>query len=409
MELDLLDAGKIAAEFPAVQHCIYMDVANQGLISRATKTSADAHLVKRLNGDNDEMEMLQLVERLRERFSNFIGAADDEIAITKNASESLNIVANAIDWKAGDNIVLCQKLEHANNILPWLSVKQRYGVDLKIVPPEQGHMPSLKMAKVIDSRTRLVAVSTASMIPGFRADLAPIVSACRSNNVFLLADATQTVGILHTDVQELGVDGLATSTVKGLMGFYGLGFLFCRKIWAERFAPAYVARFSIDLGDAPESAPIPPEYQLRTGARRFDIGHYNFPGVAAAYTSLGQLTGVGTKAIEKRVTRLAAQLSSELIALGLPVCGGKPGQHSGSIVAVGDVVSLDQPAMNDLDVVALHQHLAQNKVIASVRRGILRFSLHLYNSDDDVARVAAHVQSWVKARPRLKANAAAVQ
>jgi cysteine desulfurase/selenocysteine lyase len=373
-------------------------VANQGLISRTTRTAADAHLGKRLIGDNDEMDMLQLVERTRERFAKFIGARADEISITKNASEGLNIIANIIDWQPDDNVVVCTKLEHANNVLPWLSVKQRHGVDLRIIAPENGHLPSDSMAQAIDGRTRLVAISTASMIPGFRANLAPIARACRAHNAFLLADATQTVGILHTDVAELEVDGLAVSTVKGLMGFYGLGFLYCRKSWAERFTPTYVARFSVDLGDAPESAPIPEDYKLRSGAPRFDIGHYNFPGVAAAYVSLGQLMDFGTRAIDDKVTQLAAKLSSDLIALGLPVCGGQPGRHTGSIVAVGDMASLDGATAGHDDIVSLHRHLMQNKVMVSVRRGMLRFSLHLYNNEDDVARVVDHARAWLKTR-----------
>lgn len=401
MRLDHPAAGieDIKAEFPAIQHCIYMDVANQGLISRTTRTSADVHLGKRLIGDNDESEMLQLVERTRERFARFIGAGADEIAVTKNASEGLNIIANAIDWIPGDNVVLCPKLEHANNVLPWVRLKERYGVHLRMIEPEDGHIPGATMARAVDSRTRVVSLSTATMVPGFRTELAQLVSTCRSHSAFLLADATQTVGILHTDVGEQGVDGLVVSTVKGLMGFYGLGFLYCRRAWAERFMPAYVARFSVDLGDAPESAPIPERFKLRAGAARFDIGHYNFPGIVAAYTSLGQLSSIGTKVIEDRVTLLASQLASELITLGLPVCGGKPGRHIGSIVAVGDVASCDGSADNGADIASLHRHLMQNKVIVSTRRGMLRFSLHLYNSDNDVARVVGYVKDWLKRRP----------
>jgi cysteine desulfurase / selenocysteine lyase len=85
--------------------------------------------------------------------------------------------------------------------------------------------------RAVDSRTCVVALSTATMISGFRTDLEPIVKVCRTHGSFLLADTTQSVGILHTDVAQIGLDGLAVSTVKGLMGFYGLGFLYsCRLI-----------------------------------------------------------------------------------------------------------------------------------------------------------------------------------
>jgi cysteine desulfurase / selenocysteine lyase len=403
IESRVADNAALAKEFPATQRCIYMDVANQGLISRTTKASCDAHLQNRMDGRNDEAEMLQLVEQTRSRFAHFISADAQEISITKNASEAINIIANAIEWRSGDNIVLCPKLEHANNVLPWVGVAKRKGIELRVVEPEKGHIPSDAVARSIDSRTRAVAISTTTMVPGFRTRVEPIAMACKERGAFLMADATQSVGIMHTDVTELGVDGLAVSSVKGLMGFYGVGFLYCRRAWAERFTPVALARFSVDLGDAPESAPIFDRFKLRPGAERFDIGHYNFPGVTAVYSSLGQLLDVGTKKIETNVHRLTARLANELIELGLPVCGGSPGVHTGSIVAVGDVRSLDGQAASHEQIESLWRHLVEHDVIVSVRRGMLRFSLHHYNSDDNIDRVVDLTKSWLGKSTALRA------
>lgn len=162
-------------EFPATQRYIYMDVANQGLISQTTKNSCDAHLQNRMLGWNDEAEMLQVVERTRARFASLIGADKEEIAVTKNASEAINMVAGAIEWKAGDNIVYCPKLEHANNVLPWRNAAQRNSVELRAVEPDQGRIPVESIARSVDSRTRVVALSTVTMIPGFRTDLQLVV------------------------------------------------------------------------------------------------------------------------------------------------------------------------------------------------------------------------------------------
>ncbi|TIL44441.1 aminotransferase class V-fold PLP-dependent enzyme [Mesorhizobium sp.] len=390
-----LAIDEVRNEFPATSDFIYMDVANQGLISKTTRRSFDAHLNLRLSGVNDEHAQLHNVELTRGRFAEFIGAGTDEVAITKNASEGINIIANAVDWKEGDNVVLCPKLEHANNILPWLQVKTRHGVEVRTVEPENGMLPVKAVTSAIDERTRVVALATVTMVPGFRTETAPIADACRRKGVFLLADGTQSVGILETDVKKLGVDGLAVSTVKGLMGLYGSGFLYCRREWADRFSPAYLARFSVDLGDAPESAPIESVFKIRTGAARFDIGHYNFPGLIAADASIRQLQGFGMAAIERSVCTLAARLGSGLYELGLPVCGGLPASHTGSIVALGDMSVLGgAPAM--LNIVSLQDFLAANNVIVSARRGMLRFSLHLYNTADEVDRVVGLAKRWIK-------------
>ncbi|MER8773035.1 aminotransferase class V-fold PLP-dependent enzyme [Mesorhizobium sp. M0960] len=386
----------IRTEFPATADAIYMDVANQGLISRTTLASIGSHLNNRLHGRNDEESMLEHVEHTRARFARFINSAEDEIAITKNASEGINIIANAVDWRPGDNVILCPQLEHANNILPWLQIKDRHRVELRFVEPINGTIPPDAIVKAIDSRTRVVALATVTMVPGFRIVLEPISEACKHYGVFLLADATQSVGILHTDVTQLGVDGLAVSTVKGLMGLYGSGFLYCRKEWADRLNPAYLARFSVDFGNAPESAPVPSFVKLRPGAPRFDIGHYNFPGMLAAYASMGQLLDIGTAVIEQSVTALANRLASGFLELGLPVCGGAPGSHTSSIVALGDPSALVEGRPVDRRIHSLHEHFTNNQVITSIRRGMLRFSLHLYNTADEVDRVVDLAKSGLK-------------
>ncbi|ESW94355.1 hypothetical protein X769_33115 [Mesorhizobium sp. LSJC268A00] len=394
MNSSLLPLSAIREEFPATQKLVYMDVANQGLISRTTRVSFEQHLDNRLRGENDELSQLEGIEKTRARFAQLIGADQDEIAITKNASESINIIANAINWRPGDSVVLCPQLEHANNILPWLQVKAIHNVQLKVVEPHYGAFPVEKIINALDSSTRVVALSTATMVPGFRTATEQIAQACRRRGSFLLADGTQSVGILHTNVAQLGLDGLAVSTVKGLMGLYGSGFLFCRREWADQFNPAYLARFSVDLGNAPESAPILSAAKLRAGAPRFDIGHYNFPGMIAAYASMGQLLEIGTEAIDSHVTSLAKRLALGLLQLGLPVCGGPPGKQTGSIVAVGDMAMLSGDREPAPYIQALQSHLNDHKVIASKRRGLLRFSLHLYNSEAEVDHVIDLIKSW---------------
>ncbi|OBP75111.1 cysteine desulfurase [Mesorhizobium loti] len=395
MTTHFLPLDVLRQEFPATKSTIYMDVANQGLISRTTRTSMDQHLDNRLNGLNDEEGMMELVERTRSRFAQFIGAEKDEIAVTKNASEGINIIGNSFAWLPGDNVVLCRELEHANNILPWLQLRDRYRIELRVVEADSGAIPCDALAKAIDARTRIVTLSTVTMVPGFKTAMEPIARACKRVGAFLLADASQSVGILHTDVTRLGVDGLVASSYKGLMGLYGLGFLYCRQEWADRLSPAYLARFSVDLGNAPESAPIFDTVKLRPGAPRFEIGHYNFPGVIAAYASMGQLLEIGTPAIERSVSSVARRLVSGLLDLGLPVCGGAPGDHTGSIIALGELAALAGSRDADNRIHSLHEHLSNNKVIVSVRRGMLRFSLHLYNTADDADQVVSLAKDWL--------------
>lgn len=373
------------AHFPALERWTYLDVAGRGVLSRETRAALDAHLDERMLDGGDKRRFFELVESARRGFAALINAEADEIAFTKNISEGINMIATAFDWRRGDNVILCPELEHPNNVYPWLNM-QRYGLEVRMVQPRDGHIPIDEIIARIDGGTRVVTVSSVTFAPGFRTDVEALGRACRDRGVLLLIDAAQSVGILHTDVKRPGIDALAVSTSKGLLGLYGMGFLYCRREWAERLKPAHLARFGVDLGDAHEATLGDYSFRYAPVARRFDLGNYNFAACAAANASLTQLQTWGTANIERHVCALARALAEGLLEMGLPVSGGAPGPHLANIVTVGEL-SADHYGTGDERFNRLYVHLAANRVKLSIRRGTLRFSFHVYNNMDDVARV----------------------
>jgi cysteine desulfurase/selenocysteine lyase len=372
-------------EFPATEHLTYMDVAARGIVSRAVREALGAHLDGRMLGSADKDSYFALVERTRGRFAQLINAQLDEVALTKNVSEGLNMVATGIPWREGDNVVLCPELEHPNNVYCWLNLR-RLGVEVRTVPPRDGQMPIDAMTDAIDGRTRVVTASTVTFAPGFRTDVGRLGRVCRERGVFFMVDAAQSCGVLHTDVTASHIDGLAVSTQKGLLGLYGMGFLYCRRDWAERMQPAYLARFGVDLGDAHEATLGSDDYQLMPAARRFDLGNYNFLGCTAADASLAQLLAYDVREIERHAVGLSHQLAQGFLDLGLPVCGGTPGPHLAHIVTVGELSS-SHYGTDDERFNRLYTFLTEHEVALSIRRGVLRFSLHVYNTPKDVERV----------------------
>jgi cysteine desulfurase / selenocysteine lyase len=383
VELDALTAAR--AQFPALERWTYMDVAGRGVLSRAVRAALDAHLDERMMNGGDKAKFFDLVESTRARFAQLINAAPDEIAFTKNISEGLNMVATGFDWKRGDNVILCPELEHPNNVYPWLNM-QRYGLEIRTVASRDGHIPVEDMIARLDDRTRVATVSTVTFAPGFRTEVEKLGRACRKRGVMLLVDAAQSLGTTHTDVARDGIDALAVSTQKGLLGLYGMGFFYCRREWAERLKPAYLARFGVDLGDAHEATLGDLSFKFAPSARRFDLGNYNYAACAAVNASMEQLLAWGTANIDRHVTALAHALARGFIDLGFAVSGGAPGPHLANIVTVG-TMSTDHYATGDARYNALYEHLSANRVKLSIRRGTLRFSLHVYNSMEDVERV----------------------
>ncbi len=385
--------------FPGVENQVYLNLSLNGLMSTPSRDAVLRHLDRRVMGQAEKEDLHAQAERVRGMVARLLGADADEIAITKNVSEGLNIFAAGLDWRPGDNVVFCPELEHPNNVFLWYNLRETRGVEIRTVPPEDGHIPIDGLMDAMDDRTRVATVSHVTFSPGFVTDIAALAGEARSRGILTLIDSAQSVGSIHTDVRELGVDAVSFGTQKNLLAFYGLGFLYIRRELAEELTPVFVARYGMDLGpDAHETAVGDGGLHFKPGALRFELSNYNYVGLAAVEPSLELIHGLGMDRIEPHVRGLAARLAFGLLELNLPVVGGDPGPHLAHIVAVGESgggrhYDADDPAMN-----ALFQHLRENRINLSIRRGILRMSVGLYNNEDDIDRVVEVSRKWVAGR-----------
>jgi len=388
---------EVRRQFPGTEKSTYMNTAARGLMMRESRTAIDAMLDARLYDGGDKPAMFDAVEGARSRFAELINADNHDIAITKNVSEGLNAVIAAMDWRAGDNVVLCLDLEHPNNVYPWRRVARRFGVELRAIASVRGVMPVDRMIDAMDAHTKALTVSSVSFAPGFRSDVAALGAACRARGALFLVDGVQSVGVMNTDVVADNIDALAVSTQKGLLGLYGMGFLYCRNEWAEQLNPAYLARFGVDLGEgAHEAALGGDDWRLMPGARRFDLGNYNFVAAAAVNPPLIMMLDIGPENVEARVTDLSRRLAGGLFELGLPVCGGAPGPHLAGLVTVGEIGAGQHDGTDDPAMQSLHEYLTDHNVQLTIRRGVLRFSLHMFNNEDDIDRVVELATSWTR-------------
>lgn len=384
--------------FRTVVQETYLDVASCAPLSEAVVNAVTSHLCDPGYG-RDKQAARVAIEQTRALFARLIHADPDEIAFTKNVTEGLNCVANAIDWKTGDNIVLCPSLEHPNNRYLWQGLAARMGLELRLVPAPGHEYPVEDMISAIDHRTRLVTVSSVSYLPGFLTPLESLSCICRQKDILLLVDGAQSVGPLHTDVKAMGIDALAVSTQKGLLGVQGMGFLFVRSEWAQRLRPASIGRFGIDETASMGKGLVLEPLHMQRGARRFDLGNYNLLGVVAAWESLCLLTEITTPVIQAHTVALGKRLSAGLSALGLPVCKPRDQRHQAHVVSLGHV----DPDFSDQDphlLFRLHQNLDTNRVRASWRDGVLRFSMHFYNNDADIDRVLTLAQEFLATQAR---------
>ncbi|ETF03488.1 hypothetical protein W822_09285 [Advenella kashmirensis W13003] len=383
------DFDRVKTHFSGARNKVYMDVASRGLLYDRAVAITESHLQERVDGVADKKRYFSLVESAREKFARLIGAHADEIAITKNVSDGLAIVAGAIDWSRGGEVLLCSDIEHPNNIYVWRNLESR-GVKVNDLPSENKSFPvqaALEWIAKPAEVPRVVTLSATSFKPGFRADLRTLSEACDQYGVRLVVDGAQSAGVTHLDVNETPIGALAVSTQKGLCSLYGMGFLYVRREWANKLHPQSLARFGVEIEAQHEADYDSGPIRLREAARRFDLGNYNFLAAALVNESLDLLLQFGTEAIDRYVSTLATRLTHALMGQGLKVPRSDANIRPSNIVCVdfgGDAACAHR----------IQQGLATRNVFVTVRGSMLRYSLHFYNDVQDVdVAVAATIEA----------------
>lgn len=394
----MLTLEQARKRFPGTTDCIYLENSARGLLPVDAREAAMRYYDVRLAGETKETgAVFNAAEEARERFAELIGATPDEVTLTRNVTDGLNILVTALPWKPGDNAVVSKEVEHPNGVYALYNMRDRHGAEVRMVEP--GPDLSISVAAIIaaiDANTRLVIVSSVTFSTGARTDLATLGAFCRARGVILLVDGAQSVGALAFDVNALQIDALAVGASKYLCGPYGLGFLYVRRSLADSLRPTYLGRYSVDLGDAHEGDQGGTTYQLMPGARRFDSGSYNYGSAGAAVASMKILTDLTIPVIETHVLQLAKMLDTGLRSFGIPVLSGGDDKHRSHLVLAG----LRNCSAQDRQVfVALADFLAARGIRVSQRQGRLRFSFHFYNTRDEVRRVLEAVGDWASQNP----------
>lgn len=367
----------------------YLDVADRGLISAAVINAVTAYLDACAKGESKELAQ-SWISLARQRFARLVRARESEIALVKNVSDGINAVATAVDWQPGDNVVLCEELEHPSNLHVWHNLRDRLGIALRRVEPANWAIDPDRMIAAIDARTRIVTASMVTFAPGFRTDVAVIGRACHERGALFLVDAAQAIGVLDVDLGQLPVDAAVVGTPKALLGLYGMGFLFVRQDTAEGLKPLYLSGQGVSRGSIDGSAGA----VLKPGAGRFDVGNPNHVGCVAAAESMAQLQALGPNRIEQHSIDLARMLSDGFKERGLPVLDPPNTFGRTNIVAVGGGIEPGIDTTSDPILVSLHRYLSERRVRLSIRKGILRFSTHAYTCQDDILQTLAFVSEW---------------
>ena len=223
----------------------------------------------------------------RSAAADFLNASPDEIAFGLNMTTLTFHLARALgrDWEAGDEVVITE-LDHHGNVAPWQALARERGIVLRSVPlrVEDGTLDLSVLPRLLNVRTRLVAVGAASNVLGTITDVAAVCAMARQAGALSFVDAVHAAAHVLMDVRAIGCDFLACSAYK----FYGphVGLLFGRKDRIEQL-------------DLPRVLPAPD-----TAPERLETGTQNHEGIVGAMAAVDFLAGLGSG--DNRRARLAS-------------------------------------------------------------------------------------------------------
>lgn len=390
------DFAHFRAGFPALRDKTYLSICDKMILHDQVRAAVDRFLDHLAAASANRVDHEKRVSASRGLFARLVNVAPETIAAVRNVSDGVNSVANAIDWREGDNVVLTADAEHPNNIYPWLRLRQR-GIELRAIAPRaDGAIDIDAMSAALDGRTRIVTAASATFAPGHRTDLARLGEAARQHDAMLLVDGVQTAGILHHDLSNAPVDGFVTSTSKGLLGLYGYGFLYISPRWIDRLSPAYLSRAGVRETDDDHSTMGGFDYAFQADSRRFEVGSFNLAGAYAAEAALELLLGLGSRAVEQRALRLAGLLHEGLSQAGIAPAVPGSGPAQSHILTLGQLDAGGHGFSSDPLVAPISAALTQNSVVHTIRRGQLRMGLHAYNNEADIHRTVDIIADAVR-------------
>lgn len=381
-----LDAWR--AKIPILSSFVPMNHCTQAPQTEATRAAAEEYLESWRRDGVDWDRWMDEVEQARSEFARLLHASPDEVAVTTSLSAAAAAVASALDFSGPRCRVVTSEAEFPTVGHVWLA-QERHGARVDWIPLSGGGVDPDSYEEAIDERTLVVSATHAYYQNGFKQDVAAIAERAHAAGAHVFVDAYQTAGIHHLDVRELGVDFLATGTLKFLLGTPGIAFLYVRRELLESLEPSLTGW----LG-----RPRPFEFRVRElgyaeTARRFDTGT---PPILAAYVAragLSMIRELGTRRIEEWTGHLAQRLLAGAAERGLVVHGTRDPRRKTPLTAIlcgddeagsgeegGSSWSDRRRRRSDL----VEERLREKGILASARGPAIRLTPHFYNTPEEI-------------------------
>jgi selenocysteine lyase/cysteine desulfurase len=325
--------------------------------------------------------------------ARLINANTDEVAIAENASTAWGIAFNGLDFKKGD-VIITSEMEYVTNLIGFLNVQKRYGVEIKVIPnDEKGNFSLPALEEAITPQTRLIAVTEIASTSGCMIPVVEIGKIARKHQILYLVDACQSAGHVPIDVKEIGCDLLSVTGRKYLRAPRGTGFLYIRKEVQNQVKPIFMDNHAtswVSLND----------YELRNDARRYELYEKNRALTLGLGKAIEYALNIGLDRIWDRIQYLSALLRAQLAQIdGVTV-------HDSGDKQCGIVTF----SVEGFDAATIKSRLAEDGINVTVGKAvstliymeknhlqsIVRASIHYYNTEEEIQILCRSLEAIIR-------------
>ncbi len=378
---ELTHLQRIRQELPATTSHIYLNTGTFGplpdcVIQAIQERIQDEWQNGRLGAAAFEA-MGTIYGNARSSVARLLNAAADEITLTDNTGEGMNIISYGIQWHEGDEVITTNH-EHISLLAPLYQLRDRYGIVIRIADiGPTAERPVLKaIADLVTPRTRLISISHVTWTTGAVLNISEVAYMGREWGIPVLIDGAQSAGAIPADVKALGVDFYAIPMQKWLCGPDGTGALYVRKDALRYVSPTYVGYWSIKHEEGME-------WELLESAQRFEVGGRQTAAIAGQAAVLNWLEEtVGHQWLFERIASLSAYAYKALKEVpGLSMLTPQPGESG--------LVAFKLEGRDDTEIVTYlrDKHNMYIRNIPSTKS--LRISTGFYNTEEEIDKLVA--------------------
>ena len=333
--------------------------------------------------DADQMGNYGSYEATMPKIAKFVGANDDEIALTHNVTEGINIACWGVPLKKGDEVIVTTH-EHVGNAAPWMNRMKVHGIVLKKYTPASTAAETLnRIAALINKNTRAIATPH---IPCTQGQVLPIKDICKlakDKGLFALVDGAHGAGMMHLDLHDMGCDTYASCCHKWMLGPKGTGFLYVRKEFQDTLQAFYSGGGTADDKWDIMANPVSIGGYAQSAHRYFGGTQANglYAGVNA---SIDFIETIGLTNIHNRIKSLGKYTQNRLLEFGDKIELLTPTEDISRCAVNGFKIK-------DVDYKKFYDTCVENKIRIRMvpENGIncLRVSTHIYNNTAEVDKL----------------------